>query len=473
MDILRKQIGFSFKELEQALWTEMLRVFGELLSEMLKQTEEHIFSLRGADRYESKGFVRRSLGTLFGQDVNFERRRYIDRETGAEVYLLDEVLGIEANTQVSPALTALMLTQAVTTSSYRKAAESISSFLGFEAVSHETIRQTVLRFGEESEAVGTQARQDPQGRRKVNVLFLEADGMWVPLQRSDRRRLEEKVLVTHEGWEPRYSGSKDYRLKNVRQYRTHNGGDFWEEASRWVYTHYDLDDDTIVVINGDRAEWIRQGVDYFPKAMYQIDRFHLTRDLKRLFRHQPKAYQSLLEALHSKDTTGATFLARFAEAKGKLTDKKKREEAGNLMRNILEVPEATVDYRERLKAMDVSVDGFRGLGAAESQIDRFSDRIKGGRSWRPSGLSAMMELQRTRNEGILGEIIERLNEWCHEEDTLATVVKDPVRRAVRTVAARMADLWNVNVPVKHVGTTRSGGTSSMFWRMDESGMPAV
>ncbi len=38
----------------------------------------------------------------------------------------------------------------------------------------------------------------------------------------------------------------------------------------------------MVVINGDRASWIRAGVDYFPKAIYQVDRFHVKRDLRRL-----------------------------------------------------------------------------------------------------------------------------------------------------------------------------------------------
>jgi hypothetical protein len=40
----------------------------------------------------------------------------------------------------------------------------------------------------------------------------------------------------------------------------------------------------MVVINGDRARWIRQGTEYFPKAIYQADRYHVKRDLRRFLR---------------------------------------------------------------------------------------------------------------------------------------------------------------------------------------------
>ncbi|HHY37319.1 MAG TPA: hypothetical protein GX507_00040 [Clostridia bacterium] len=40
--------------------------------------------------------------------------------------------------------------------------------------------------------------------------------------------------------------------------------DFWEEVSRQIYDSYDLSE-TIVVINGDRARWIRLGVITSPR----------------------------------------------------------------------------------------------------------------------------------------------------------------------------------------------------------------
>src|SRR5690606_31636543 len=94
---------------------------------------------------------------------------------------------------------------------------------------------------------------DPQGTRKVKYLFLEVDGLVVSLQRQKRRRrMEEKLLTVHEGWEPRHPSSKEYELVNKRHFRTQDA-DFWEAASRFVYALYDVDEDTVVIINGDRA----------------------------------------------------------------------------------------------------------------------------------------------------------------------------------------------------------------------------
>lgn len=473
MKDLRNLIGFSFKQLEQTLWGIMLEEFSKGLVEVLSVLDELLFKQRDTKRFESKGFVSRSMGTMLGRDVCFRRRRYRDRQTGKEVFLLDEVLEIGAHTQLSPGLMALMLTQSVTTNSYRKAAESICRFLGFQAVSHETIRQLVLHMGDELERLGAEERQNPRGSRKVRVLFIEADGMWVPLQKSSKKRIEEKLITSHEGWEPRYAGSEEYRLKGLRQFRTHRPGDVWEDASRWVYSRYDIDEDTIVVINGDRAPWIRRGVEYFPNAMYQVDRFHLIRDLKRLFGSGSKTYRQLIDTLESDELTGATFLAQLAEATSKLTDPKRREEAQNLVDDLATMPEAVVDYRMRLKALGVSVERLRGMGAAESQVDRFSDRIKGGRSWRPTGLGAMMELQRTRHEGIFGDIVEHIEEWAKAGGEMLEDAKETVRKAARAVVAAATDTLRAGVPIKLVGKSASGGLSYLFHRLEEGGMPSA
>lgn len=473
MNDLRNLIGFSFKQLEQTLWGIMLEEFSKGLVEVLSVIDELLFKQRDTKRFESKGFVSRSMGTMLGRDVCFRRRRYRDRQTGKEVFLLDEVLEIGAHTQLSPGLMALMLTQSVTTNSYRKAAESICRFLGFQAVSHETIRQLVLHMGDELETLAAEERRNPQGDKKVPVLFIEADGMWVPLQKLSKKRIEEKLFTSHEGWEPRYAGSQQHRLKEVRQFRTHCRGDVWEETSRWVYSRYDIDEDTVVVINGDRAEWIRRGVEYFPNAMYQVDRFHLSRDLKRLFGVKSKAYRQLMDALDSDDPTGASFLAELAAAVPRITDETKRAEARSMLKDLLSMPEAVVDYRVRLKALGVSVEGLHGMGAAESQVDRFSDRIKGGRSWRPTGLGAMMELQRTRHEGIFGDIVERIEEWSKAGGDMLEDAKETVRKAARAVVAAATDTLRAGVPIKLVGKSASGGLSYLFHRLNESGMPSA
>lgn len=469
IELIRRQIDLSFKELEETLWEAMRREFGKACQLILEHLDDMLKTLVDASRYSVKGIESRSVVCLLGTDVSFKRRRYVDKETGEYVYLLDEVLELPDRERISPGLRAAILTQAITTNSYRKAAECIEALVGFPAVSHETVRQVVKGVGSGVEEAIKESLEDPQGRRKVRVLFAEVDGLSIPLQREGKRRIEEKVLTLHEGWEPRYSKSQEYRLVGLKQFRS-NAEDFWEEASRFAYSHYDIDEETIVVINGDRASWIRKGVEYFPNAMYQVDRWHLVRDLRHLFSSHPKVLKAILKALDGKDPTGATFLAELAKGT-QLLRPEQRKKAQQLIKDLATIPEATVDYRERLKARGVRVKGFRGLGAAESQMDRFSDRMKGGRSWSAAGEAAMMEILCVRHNGYFGELVGRLEDWCDKHLKAPITVKKIARRAARSVLNKLPGIKLGGTPISSAGRNASGGISDLMHRINESGMP--
>ena len=58
--------------------------------------------------------------------------------------------------------------------------------------------------------------------------------------------------------------------------------EFWDEANRHLYCKYDIDDDTIVVINGDRAPWIKMCIRdriYLVLSIYQISFYFGTLDI--------------------------------------------------------------------------------------------------------------------------------------------------------------------------------------------------
>src|SRR5699024_1088721 len=58
------------------------------------------------------------------------------------------------------------------------------------------------------------------------------------------------------------------------------GEEFWESFSCHLYSHYNITENTHIVINGDAAPWIRKGVDYFESAIYTYDRYHLKKWIK-------------------------------------------------------------------------------------------------------------------------------------------------------------------------------------------------
>ena len=114
------------------------------------------------------------------------------------------------------------------------------------------------------------------------------------------------MLVSHEGWQRRTPGSSEYLLKEKTYYQDPEGGsdDFWDAASRNLYSKYDIDENTLVVINGDRAPWIRKGLEYFPNVMYQVDRFHVKRDIEHLLRHHKGILKKGLDAFENSDIKG-------------------------------------------------------------------------------------------------------------------------------------------------------------------------
>ncbi|HHY35713.1 MAG TPA: ISLre2 family transposase, partial [Firmicutes bacterium] len=249
---------------------------------MLKVLDEIAYELRDQSRYVVKDIRKGTIATLLG-DVEYCRRYYFDRKTAGYVYLLDEALGMGRG-RISPGLAVVAAIQAVIGPSYRAARDGLKQLYGHQVVSHETIRQLILRLGEFLEKEEAGKREEPQGKRRVPVLFVEADGYWVSMQREKDRKV--RMMVSHEGWQPRTPGSDEYELVNKSHYLETDmqGEDFWDNASRHLCSVYDIDEKTLVIINGNRAKWIRKGVEYFPNAIYQVDRYHLKREVGDLLR---------------------------------------------------------------------------------------------------------------------------------------------------------------------------------------------
>src|SRR5690625_6729335 len=79
-------------------------------------------------------------------------------------------------------------------------------------------------------------------------------------------------------------------------------------------------------INGDGAKWITSCREYFRhNAIFVIDRFHVARDVQRLFRKHPR-YRAIRKKLASYDWRG--FMVELNSAVGTLENEKKEEQIG-------------------------------------------------------------------------------------------------------------------------------------------------
>lgn len=458
----------SFDQLEACAFNLLRHAFCEVLKGVLEHMDATLLASRDSARYQPKDIRSRKLESLLGE-IEIRRRYYWDREKQEHVALLDSMLGLGKRERVSKGLAVLAAVQAVIGPSYRGASEALSSLFGFKPVSHESIRQLMLRLGEAAEQERSQERNRCDGKKKVELLLVEADGYWVSMQQQKKDRREARLMLAHEGWQPRTPGSSEYELVGRTHHFEITSGDFWYEASLHLYSRYDIDENTLVVINGDRAPWIRKAVEYFPNAIYQVDRFHVKRDVRRLL----SGSSEMSEALEAFDRNQPEqFRAVLSRAASKQSDAKRKAAILELCREVERIPEAFRDYRTRLEEAGYDTTGLRGLGAIESNVDLFSNRTKKrGQSWKPKGLRAILHGLVKRFEDRLAEFakhVSRLSNMMDEEQ-----IKAKISEVKRQVVANVTGIRQTNTPVKDAGRIRSGGMSRLIRSLDDATAPTI
>ncbi|WP_010530965.1 ISLre2 family transposase [Lentibacillus jeotgali] len=432
----------NLKAIEKSLFQQLQGYFHDILLKFLEDIDTWLMESRDHQRYKYKEKQPATIDTVFGP-VTVERRKYTDREKGERVALLDQYLQFQGSDSLSPYLAELAVDWAVRGPSYRDARDRLQQLLGYQAMSHEQIRQKALHVQDVDHGV------DEEKRKKVDALFLEVDGIYTPLQNHQKERREVKVGIAHEGWEKRHPGSKDFELVNKTYYHTlENGEFFWETFSRQLYEQYDLNDDTPVIINGDGAPWIREGLAYFPQAIYNYDHYHLKKWIKaalgnRSKQERRKAY------LAADDYEPAGLSAAVAEAEKAEMDEDKKDDIAALRTFILDNQEAIRDYRERLQEKGVETAWMRPMGSAESNMNFFSRRLKKmGYSWSVNGLDAMTRAIIHRFDGTLGEALDLTSPSDHQDDSfqegkvsLKRLLKQKTRQSVGAIMGSMPVLW--------------------------------
>jgi hypothetical protein len=468
MDSIRGFRKISFREIERASFRIACEMQIEAMKIFLEDLDEEIYKNRDKERYESVDRKDRTIETILGIPVTFERRYYKDRKADNYTFLLDEALGLPERSRQSPLAREIAVRMAVDGPSYRIASESLERIFGGRVISHEGIRQNLIRTSDEAKVLLQRERKNKRPKENPGIIFIEVDGLYASLQKQSRRSTEEKVGVIHTGWDPRSECRGEYVLKDIRIARTQSSSPegFWSTMSETLHSEFEINEDTIIVINGDRAKWIRMFREWFCDCtvLYQVDRFHLLRTLGGIFKRGSESYYRLRDAI-DKDPTGARFMAALAEESASLSGKK-RLEAEVLLRDLEDIADSVCDYRVRLSAMGYDIKGLRPMGAAEAQMDRFADRIKGrGQSWSPWGLDAMMRLLGMKFEGRLEELLHNLAVKQEPLPGEKKLVKKQASQVAKTLLEQYGDVWSHSMPVMDVGRFRSGGLSKVFHKI--------
>ena len=169
----------------------------------LQALEQRLHAQRPAT-WKNTGWVERTLVTRFG-DLRIRRRLYQDAH-GAYHFLLEESLGWPPVQAATPSLTE----QVVELASRIPFREVVRTVTGLTAgvLSSTTIHRLAHRVAQRA-VEGDQAGWEqclqrggapPPGDRVVPTLYVEADGVWVHLQREGQRYYEVKSAIADEGW---------------------------------------------------------------------------------------------------------------------------------------------------------------------------------------------------------------------------------------------------------------------------------
>jgi len=201
-----------------------------LAKEILEELDDKLV-LEKATHMKVVGFKGHWLTTIFG-DIRIKRRLYRDKN-GNYRFLLDEKMGLDKGSHVSPKMKELAIL-ASTRYTFREVEQNIKAIFPW-GISHTTVHNLSGKvagsyIAEEEKEVNALFEDGiiPETEGKVlPYLVIEADGVNIALQRERETRAEVKVGIAHEGWQE--ISKNRYKLKEKSVYSGIMHGDrFWE-----------------------------------------------------------------------------------------------------------------------------------------------------------------------------------------------------------------------------------------------------
>ena len=374
-----------------------------------------------------EGFRRRTLVTRFGEVV-VRRRMYRDEDADT-VFALDDHLGWKPRQQASPSLTESIVSIA-SAAPFRMASALVSGLTAGE-LSAMTMHRLLSGVGQSAleeeydrwESCFLRGEDVCDGQRRVEVLYTEADGVWVYLQREGRKHYEVKSGIAYRGWQS--VGGGRYVLVGKRVYaHAQEAIPFWEGASLEWGKQYALGAVKRFVVGGDGADWIRQGTYELPNAVFQLDGFHLARACGRGY--GKKLGRAIYEAIRSGSHERAHALASAAApAETRTVAKDRRYVEHNVV--------AGIDWRNRVTTAPPDA---RSLGTMESNGDKLTaNRMKKrGMSWTIRGARRMAKvIQLAHND--------ELSRFCHHRRRVRRETTHPTRSHRQTASKTPTTEW--------------------------------
>ena len=242
---------------------KLMQLGYDLTKFSLEYAEDILFKLKERkEEYESLEKDDRKIVSIFGE-IDFKRRYYLDKETKERVYLLDEYFKIAPKERLLENVETKLIEEAIETN-YEKAGKVV-------AYKTEISKQTVMNKISELK-INLEEIKVTQ-KKVVDNIYCIADEDHVHLQKGG---IEEPRLVMV--YDSIMKNGKRTKLCNKK----HFGGvytgridDLWEEVLTYIDNTYELGKVKNIYILGDGANWIKTGLEWIPKSINVLDKFHL------------------------------------------------------------------------------------------------------------------------------------------------------------------------------------------------------
>jgi hypothetical protein len=235
-------------------------------------------------RYYVKQSRERTLTTIYGE-FTYRRTEYIDRYDNRPFCYVDRKLGIRNRERFDAVVQSLIIEAYADHNSMIKVGkiigDRISSPFNIQASRDTAIsRQTVYNILHRFKSI--QVPIIPRAHTP-DTLYIMADEKFIALQRELQKRAKQmvKAAVIFEGkeLEKRNNGTLTARNRLINKtIVTETSECFWEKVDDILHQTYDMSKVKRIVIMGDGASWIKNGVNELKqrhiKVVFAIDVFH-------------------------------------------------------------------------------------------------------------------------------------------------------------------------------------------------------
>ena len=387
-DFLEKSLEKSVNAGEISMFSRDLRkVFDEAgrktIVGILETIDTIIFEdSRRKTEYETKDLRKRTLMTDYG-NIEYTRRYYRNKQTKEYIYLADEKMGIEKNERMAKDVESKIIEIAHDVS-YLKTGKQV---VGNEIISPTTVMKKVRK---EELKIETQ-----EEKKQVKRLYIEADEDHVS-ERGNNIGMP-KLIYVHEG---NYTKGKRNKLKNVHYIGClgKNSEELWLEVAEYIDKKYDVKYIEKIYIEGDGANWIKEGLNWIDKSVFVLDKFHLLKYINQATVEFPQYRSKLWYNINIYDPVSVENI--FKEIIEKTENEKRKEKVIDSYKYVM----------RQWKGIEIyETDGKYLKGcSAEGHISHvYADRMSSRpRTWCDDGIDKMSRLRVFVSNG--GKIYEEL-----------------------------------------------------------------